>query len=83
MKREIDDKIVKYVRRTYSLDIGYRTAESIRVEVASACKLEEKITMEVRGRDAIAGLPRAVTIASEELREALGTDIDDIHHGNL
>ena len=67
----MDDAIVQFVRRTYSLDIGYRTAESIKVEIGSAYKLEEEISAEVRGRDAIAGLPRAVTITSEEIREAL------------
>jgi rod shape-determining protein MreB len=67
----MDEAIVQFVRRTYSLDIGYRTAESIKVEIGSAYKLEEEISAEVRGRDAIAGLPRAVTITSEEIREAL------------
>jgi rod shape-determining protein MreB len=67
----MDEAIVQYVRRTYSLDIGYRTAESIKVEIGSAHKLEEEISAEVRGRDAIAGLPRSVTVTSEEIREAL------------
>jgi len=67
----MDEVIVQYVRRTYSLDIGFRTAEKIKIEIGSAFKLEEELTTEVRGRDAIAGLPRAVTITSEEIREAL------------
>ena len=74
----MDDAIVQYVRRTYSLDIGYRTAESVKVEIGSAYKLEEELTTEVRGRDAIAGLPRAVTITSEEIREALQPATDAI-----
>ena len=74
----MDDAIVQYVRRTYSLDIGYRTAENVKVEIGSAYKLEEELTTEVRGRDAIAGLPRAVTITSEEIREALQPKIDAI-----
>jgi rod shape-determining protein MreB len=74
----MDDAIVQYVRRTYSLDIGYRTAESIKVEIGSAYKLEEELTAEVRGRDAIAGLPRSVTITSEEIREALQPATDAI-----
>jgi len=74
----MDDAIVQYVRRTYSLDIGYRTAENIKVEIGSAYKLEEELTAEVRGRDAIAGLPRSVTITSEEVREALHPTIDAI-----
>ncbi|MHC4140128.1 MAG: rod shape-determining protein MreB [Planctomycetota bacterium] len=63
----MDEAIVQYIRRTYSLDIGYRTAENVKVEIGSAYKLEEELTTEVRGRDAIAGLPRAVTITSEEI----------------
>ncbi len=74
----MDDAIVQYVRRTYSLDIGYRTAENVKVEIGSAYKLEEELTTEVRGRDAIAGLPRSVTITSEEIREALQPKIDAI-----
>jgi rod shape-determining protein MreB len=74
----MDDAIVQYVRRTYSLDIGYRTAENIKVEIGSAYKLEEELTAEVRGRDAIAGLPRSVTITSEEVREALQPTTDAI-----
>ncbi|MCP4268882.1 MAG: rod shape-determining protein [Candidatus Brocadiaceae bacterium] len=74
----MDDAIVQFVRRTYSLDIGYRTAENIKVEIGSAHKLEEEISAEVRGRDAIAGLPRAVTITSEEIREALQPATDAI-----
>ena len=74
----MDEAIVQYVRRTYSLDIGYRTAENVKVEIGSAYKLEEELTTEVRGRDAIAGLPRAVTITSEEIREALKPAIDAI-----
>ena len=74
----MDEAIVQYIRRTYSLDIGYRTAENVKVEIGSAYKLEEELTTEVRGRDAIAGLPRAVTITSEEIREALQPTIDAI-----
>ena len=74
----MDEAIVQYVRRTYSLDIGYRTAERVKIEIGSAYKLEEEITAEVRGRDAIAGLPRAVTVTSEEIREALLPTIDAI-----
>ncbi|ODS33953.1 MAG: cell shape-determining protein [Candidatus Scalindua rubra] len=73
---KMDESIIQYVRRTYSLDIGFRTAESVKVEVGSAYKLEEEITAEVRGRDAIAGLPRSVTITSEEMREALHPTVE-------
>jgi len=74
----MDEAIVQFIRRNYSLDIGYRTAESIKVEIGSAFKLDEEITAEVRGRDAIAGLPRAIKVTSEEIREALLPTTDAI-----
>lgn len=75
---ELDEAIVQYVRKTYNLDIGHRTAEQIKISIGSAYPLEEELTMEVRGRDAIAGLPRATTIGSEEIREALKEPVDKI-----
>ena len=74
----MDEAIVQFIRRTYSLDIGLRTAENIKIEVGSAYPLEEEISVEVRGRDAVAGLPRAITITSEEIREALQTTMESI-----
>jgi len=75
---ELDESIVQYVRKTYNLDIGHRTAEQIKISIGSAYPLEEELTMEVRGRDAIAGLPRATNISSEEIREALREPIEKI-----
>jgi rod shape-determining protein MreB len=77
---ELDEAIVQYVRKTYNLDIGHRTAEQIKILIGSAYPLEEELKMEVRGRDAIAGLPRATNIGSEEIREALKEPIDKIVH---
>lgn len=77
---ELDEAIVQYVRKTYNLDIGHRTAEQIKISIGSAYPLEEELKMEVRGRDAIAGLPRATNIGSEEIREALKEPIDKIVH---
>ncbi len=75
---EIDNSIVQYIKRTYNLDIGYRTAERIKMQIGSAYPLKEELTMEVKGRDAIAGLPRATTISSEEIREAIKGPISAI-----
>ncbi|GJQ23741.1 MAG: rod shape-determining protein [Planctomycetia bacterium] len=75
---EIDEAILQYIRKRYNLDIGHRTSEQIKIEIGSAYPLEEELTMEIRGRDAIAGLPRAMTITSEEIREALKEPIDKI-----
>jgi len=68
---DFDEAIIAYMKRTYNLMIGELTAERIKIEIGSAYPLEEEMTMEVRGRDAIDGLPTKVTITSEEIREAL------------
>jgi len=66
-----DEAIALYIRRKYNLMIGDRTAEQVKVEIGSALPLEEELTMSVKGRDMIAGLPREVTITSTEITEAM------------
>jgi rod shape-determining protein MreB len=68
---EMDEAIIEYLKKTYNLMVGERTAENIKIKIGSAYPLEEEMTMEVRGRDLVTGLPKAVTITSEEVREAL------------
>ena len=68
---EMDDAIIEYLKKTYNLMVGERTAENIKIAIGSAYPLEEEMTLEVKGRDLVAGLPKAVTITSEEIREAL------------
>ncbi|MBI4981581.1 MAG: rod shape-determining protein [Candidatus Omnitrophica bacterium] len=68
---EMDEAIIEYLKKTYNLMVGERTAEDIKIKIASAYPLEEEMTMEVKGRDLVAGLPKTVTITSEEVREAL------------
>jgi rod shape-determining protein MreB len=75
---EIDSAIVNYMKRAYNLMIGERTAEEIKIKVGSAYPLEEEVSMEVRGRDSVAGLPKTITITSQEIREALGETIASI-----
>ncbi|MGR3220295.1 MAG: rod shape-determining protein [Candidatus Anammoxibacter sp.] len=75
---EIDESLVQYIKRTYNLDIGYRTAERIKIQIGSAYPLKEEMTMEVKGRDSIAGLPRSTTISSEEVRDAISAPIGAI-----
>ena len=75
---EMDEAIIQHMKRTYNLMIGERTAENIKIKVGSAYPLEQEMTMEVRGRDLIAGLPRMATIRSEEIREALKEPVDAI-----
>jgi len=66
-----DEAITLYIRRKYNLMIGDRTAEQVKVEIGSALPLEEELTMSVKGRDMIAGLPREVLITSTEITEAM------------
>jgi len=68
---EMDEAIIEYLKKTYNLMIGERTAEDIKIKIGSAYPLEEEMTLDVRGRDLVAGLPKTVTISSEEVREAL------------
>ncbi len=75
---EMDDAIMEYLRKTYNLLIGERTAEEIKIRIGSAYPLEEELTMDVRGRDLIAGLPKTIMITSAEIREALQDPIQTI-----
>ncbi len=75
---EMDEAIISHMKRTYNLLIGEQTAERIKIEIGSAYPLETELTMEVRGRDMIAGLPRRAVINSEEIREALKEPVDEI-----
>jgi rod shape-determining protein MreB len=75
---EIDEAIANYVRRTYNLFIGERTAEQVKIEIGSAFPLDEELTMEVKGRDLISGLPRSVVITSEEIRHAIAEPVNAI-----
>lgn len=75
---EIDEAIVAYIRRAYSLFVGDRTAEDVKLNIGSAYPLEKEMRMNVRGRDLITGLPRQATISSEEIREAIAEPIGEI-----
>ena len=75
---ELDSAITEYLKKTYNLMIGERTAEEIKIKIGSAYPLEEELTMEVRGRDLVAGLPKMLSISSEEVREAISEPISQI-----
>lgn len=68
---KIDEAIASYARRKYNLMIGDQTAEEIKIKIGSALPLEEELTMEVRGRDVVAGLPKIVSFSSGEVTEAI------------
>ena len=67
----MDDAIISHLKRVYNLLIGERTAEEIKIKIGSAYPTGEEMTYEVRGRDVVAGLPKTLTITSEEIRDAL------------
>jgi rod shape-determining protein MreB len=75
---EIDEAIMNYVRRAYNLLIGERTAEEVKIRIGSAYALEKELQMEVRGRDLVTGLPKSVTLRSEEIREAIAEPVNQI-----
>lgn len=75
---ELDEAIVNYIKRSYNILIGERTAEDIKLQLGSAFPLEKELSMNVKGRDLVAGLPKTVTITSQEIREALMEPITTI-----
>lgn len=68
---ELDESISIYLKRAYNLMIGERTAEDIKIKIGSVHAMDKEMTMEVKGRDLVAGLPKTLTITSQEVREAL------------
>jgi rod shape-determining protein MreB len=75
---EMDNAIINYMKRAYNLMIGERTAEEIKITIGSAFPLDEELSMEVRGRDSVAGLPKTLRITSQEIRECLGDTFNSI-----
>lgn len=72
---KMDEAIMAYIKRKYNLMIGERTAEHIKMEIGSAYPTDKSLTMEVKGRDLISGIPKAINITEEEIREALQESI--------
>ncbi len=75
---EMDNAIVQHIKRKYNLMIGERTAEQIKIQIGSADRLDEEKTMQIKGRDLVAGLPRELEITSEEIRESLAEPVAQI-----
>lgn len=75
---ELDDAVVQYVKKEFSLAIGDRTAEEIKREMGSAWPLEDELTADIRGRDLISGLPRTIQLTTEHVREALAEPVSAI-----
>jgi len=72
---EMDEAIIQFIKRKHNLLIGERTAESVKIQIGSAAPLERPLTLEIKGRNLIEGIPKTVTITDEEIREALSDSI--------
>lgn len=75
---ELDEAITAFVKKEYSLAIGERTAEQIKVDLASAFPLEEELYAEIRGRDLVTGLPKTIVVSTGEIREAIEEPVSAI-----
>ncbi|PSL43970.1 rod shape-determining protein MreB [Salsuginibacillus halophilus] len=75
---EMDQNIIQYIKRTYNLMIGERTAEALKMEIGSAAKETKPDTMEIRGRDLVSGLPKTITIEAQEIASALSETVRTI-----
>ena len=72
---EMDEAIIQYIKRKYNLLIGERTAEAIKIEIGSAYPLDEPISMEIKGRDLVEGVPKTLSLSDAEVREALAETV--------
>ena len=75
---EMDDAIIHYIKRKYNLLIGERTSEEVKIRIGSAFPLEEEMTMEIKGRDLVEGVPKTLVVSDEEIREALAETVGSI-----
>ena len=74
----MDEAISQYIKKTYNLLIGERTAELIKMKVGSAYELDDKLTIDIKGRHLIEGVPRTISVSDEEIREALKETVNVI-----
>ncbi len=75
---KLDEAIVQYFKRKYNLHIGENTAEKVKIEIGSVFPLDEELNMEVKGRDLVTGLPKTITVTSDEIRTALSEPVKSI-----
>jgi len=79
--QSFDNDIILFMKKNYDLIIGNITAEEIKKEIGSACPLKEELSIEIKGRDLVSGLPRLATVTSEEIREAIQESLATIIDG--
>lgn len=75
---ELDNAIIQYVKKEYSLMLGERSAEEIKISIGSAFPLDEEPSAELRGRDLVSGLPKTITVCSMEIRKAIEEPVNAI-----
>jgi rod shape-determining protein MreB and related proteins len=75
---ELDEAIIAFIKKEYSLALGERTAEEIKIALGSACPLQDEVSAEIRGRDLISGLPKTIVTTTEEIREAIEEPVASI-----
>lgn len=75
---EMDEAIIQYIKRKYSLLIGERTAEEVKIKLGSAFPLDEEVPLEIKGRDLVEGVPKTIVVSDEEIREALAETVATI-----
>src|SRR5213082_1545085 len=75
---ELDEAIIQYIKKEYSLALGERTAEEVKITLGSAWPLEEELTAEIRGRDLVTGLPKTIITSTEEIRRAIEEPVSAI-----
>lgn len=73
---KLDMAIADFVRKKYGLAIGEQTAEAIKIKIGSAMYMEDKLAMDVRGRDMVSGLPRTITVTSDDVTEAIQSELE-------
>ena len=72
---ELDEALLAYVKKEFSLAVGERTAEEIKIQMGSAWPFEEEMTADIRGRDLISGLPRTISLSTDQVREAIAEPV--------
>jgi rod shape-determining protein MreB and related proteins len=72
---ELDEALLAYLKKEFSLAVGERTAEEIKIQMGSAWPFEEEMTADIRGRDLISGLPRTISLSTDQVREAIAEPV--------
>ena len=75
---EMDEAIIQFIKKEYSLAVGERTAEEIKIAIGSACPLQEELYAQIGGRDLVTGLPKTIVASSEEIRDAIDEPVSAI-----